>query len=83
MAIHLREALEIMDDKLIPFGLKFVSYDENRNTGGEIIELNNCVKVGGSKENDIILVKQSDRSTHHYPVHTFLLMEINGAEVFV
>lgn len=85
--MQLREALGLMDNKSEPFSIKFCSYDESRKRGGEIITLNDCVKVGAShnrKENDTINVKQINRpDAHPYVVHTHLIMALNETDIFI
>lgn len=86
MSISLLDALQITEDSSIPFGIKFVSFDESRKKGGEIIELNDCVRVGAShsmKNNDTISVKQRGMKKHPYTVHTHMILEVNNQEVFV
>lgn len=89
MAIKLAEALDIMVDKedsLRPFDIEFVSYDESRNSGGELISLKNCKQVGAShnrKSNGTVVVKQIDRDSHPYTVHHHLILKVNDQEIFI
>lgn len=84
--ISLLDALQITENNTVPFGIKFVSFDRTRKTGGEIIELTNAVRTGAShnmKANDTISVKQIGMDRHPYTVHIHLIKEINNQEVFI
>lgn len=83
MAISLASALEITRQG--NFDISFVSYDSNRKTGGELIELTGCRRTGAShnmREHDTISVLK-DGYTHPHIVHTFLIKEVNKLEVFI
>jgi hypothetical protein len=86
MSLSLLDALQITEDVMHPFQIKFVTLDKSRKTGGELIELTNAVRVGSKhnmKENDIINVKQIDSSHHPHIVHTHLILEVNHQEIFI
>lgn len=86
MGVQLREALSITEDPLVPFSIKFVSYDAGRKTGGEIITLPRCTRTGANhnrKKNDTTVVKPIDRVSHPYVVHNHLILEVNEMEVFI
>lgn len=85
MAISLNDALKITEDSSRPFDIKFVSLDQNRKTGGEAITLIDCRRTGashGMKENDTISVAQNQRPGHPYAIHNFLILEVNGQEIY-
>lgn len=84
--LMLRDALTLMEDKLVPFSIKFCSYDFARNKGGEVISLPAAIQVGADhnrKKNDTVVVKPTDRQAHPYTVHTHLIMEVNNLEVVI
>lgn len=84
--LMLRDALSILEDKLVPFSIKFCSFDGTRNKGGEVISLPSAIQVGAShnrKINDTVVVKPTDRQAHPYTVHTHLIMEVNNLEVVI
>jgi hypothetical protein len=86
MSLSLLDALQITEDVMHPFAIKFVTLDKTRKTGGEVIELNNAVRVGSKhnmKDNDIINVKQIDSHHHPHHVHTHLILEVNHQEIFL
>jgi hypothetical protein len=86
MSLQLIDALSIMEDTLNSFDISFVSCDLSRKTGGEIINLKRCVRVGANhnrKQNDTTVIKPVDRDSHPYPVHNFLILSVNGQEVFI
>lgn len=86
MAISLNDALSLLQDPLKPGSIEFVSYDENRKTGGEVIRLPSVVQVGAShnkKQNDTIVVKPVDRTAHPYPVHIHFILKVNNNEIFI
>jgi len=82
--IPLREALSIMNEKALPFQIRFVTLDQGRKQGGKIIELTKATTVG-AKYNmaslDMISVKQIGNNNHPYPVHIHLITEFNNQKV--
>ncbi len=75
-----------MNNSKDPFQIKFVTYNESKQTGGEFIELKNCFKVGASynlNENDMISVRQEHNSNHPYPIHIHLIKEFNNQKVYI
>lgn len=85
MAISLNEALALTEAEA-GFDIRFCSYDSSRKTGGELIDLKDCKRVGAShmmNVNDTIVVKQKGRDRHPYVVHNHLIMEVNGKEIYI
>lgn len=86
MSISLTDALAITEDGSLPFGIKFISCDLNRNRGGEVIDLPMAFRTGAShnrKQNDTIVVKAAGREQHPYTVHNHLILEVNKQEIFI
>jgi hypothetical protein len=86
MALSLHDGLNITEDSQRPFAIEFVTFDQSRKKGGEIIKLTNAVRVGAKhnqKANDTISVKQIGNSNHPYIVHTHLILSINEQQLFV
>ena len=83
----LRDALTVMQDKSLPFQIKFVTLDVKRKTGGEILELTNAVKVGSKrvdmKANDLINIKQLGNTNHPHYVHVHLITEFNHQTISI
>tara|TARA_Y100000758_G_C15866057_1_gene354871 strand:+ start:171 stop:455 length:285 start_codon:yes stop_codon:yes gene_type:complete len=68
-----------------PFSIAFVTCNRNKKTGGEIIRLDNAVRVGqkhNTVANKTIGVKQLGNTHHPYAVHTRLILEFNNRKVF-
>lgn len=84
MAISLIDALAITEDDSKKFQIKFVTFNKSKQTGGQIIELDNCQR-GGAKFNlsnqDMISVRQPHG--HPYPIHTHLILEVNHQPIFL
>lgn len=86
MPISLRDALQITEDKSRNFDIEFVSFDEARKKGGEVIELTGCIRTGASHSmtnNNTISVVQPGRNKHPYAVHIHLIKTINKQEIYV
>lgn len=86
MAISLAAALEITKDSNRPFQIKYVTYDRNRGTGGELIELTEAVRIGSShnqRVNNTINVKQLNAGHHPHTVHAHLILEVNNQEIYI
>lgn len=82
--ITLASALKQMEHGSKPFHIRFVSYNESKDEGGKFIDLENVVRVGAKynlNNNDMISVKQSDRTDHPYPIHIHLITEFNHIKV--
>ena len=83
----LRDALTVMQDKSLPFQIKWVALDVARKTGGEILELTNAVKVGSKrvdmKANDLINIKQLGNTNHPHYVHIHLIIEFNHQTISI
>ncbi len=86
LMLSLIDALAITEVKERPFQLKFVAFDKTKKTGGNVVELTNAYRVGAKynhADNDMITVKQKNNSNHPYPVHTHMILEVNGQEVYI
>jgi hypothetical protein len=84
MAISLIDALAITEDDSQDFQIKFVTYNKSKGTGGQIIELKNCKRVGANfnlSAHDMISVIQ--KHGHPYPIHTHLITEVNNQPIFI
>jgi hypothetical protein len=84
MAISLIDALSITEDDSKQFHVKFVTFNKSKKTGGQIIELNDCKRVGADynlSKQDMISVAQPHG--HPYPIHTHLILEVNHQQVFL
>lgn len=85
MAISLIDALSVTEDTRQTFQIKFVSYNHDKQKGGEIIELPRAKRIGAKfnlAKQDMISVCQ-DNGDHPYPVHIHLILEINKTPVFL
>jgi hypothetical protein len=88
--ISLKEAMDLtrkkeLNGRLVPFDLVFVTFNRKKNKGGQIIRLQNCVRVSLShnmKANGTMGVKQLDSDNHVYAVHPRLIVEFNHEKVF-
>lgn len=79
--IPLTDALHLMNDRDAVFSIAFVTFNKSKNTGGEIIKIDNARRVGAKfnlTENNMISVRSIDNSNHPYPVHIRLITEFNG-----
>lgn len=68
------------------FQIKFVTCNQSKNTGGDIIELTRAFKVGAKynmKNNDLITVRQENSADHPYPIHIYLITEFNNQKVVI
>ena len=85
MAKSLIDALAETEDKATPFQIKFVSYNYEKQKGGETIELTKAIRTGAKytlENNDMIAVTQN-ANDHPYPVHIHLICEINNQPIFL
>lgn len=85
MAISLHEALCITEEPR-PFHIKWVGYDDSRNRGGDVMEMEDAIRVGAShnrKENETIVVKKKGSDLHPHTIHNHLIMEVNNQPVFI
>lgn len=86
--INLSSVLAIMKEKdkngePLSFKIKFITCNPDKNIGGEIIELDNCIMTGLPYESkQRIGIKSLINNHHPYPVHQRLIMEFNGQKVF-
>lgn len=83
MAIELYEALNITEDSR-PFHIKWVGYDESRNKGGQVLEMEGAIRVGAShnrKKNDTIVVRKPGSDLHPHTIHIHLIKEVNHKPV--
>lgn len=86
MGVSIHEALSITEDSTMPFSIEFASFNAATNQGGKIIELPACKRVGAShnrKANDTIVVQPLNNAGHPYTIHQFMILKVNGMEVFV
>lgn len=84
MAISLIDALDITEDKRQSFQIKFISFNKDKKTGGDVIELPRAHRMGAKfnlSKQDMLSVSQ-DRG-HPYPVHAHLILEVNHQSVFI
>lgn len=86
MGVSIHEALLITEDSTKPFSIGFAAFNAGTNKGGQLIELPACKRVGAShnrRDNDTIVVQPLNNGGHPYTVHQFMILNINGMEVFV
>jgi len=88
--IHLMDALRIMEQKErnnlpLTFDLKWVSYSDSKQTGGEIKTAKNVIKCGlqaNMRDNEMIGIKPIGHVGHPTAVYFRLIKEFNGMEVY-
>ncbi len=83
MAISLKDALDITEDKRQSFSIQYVKYNHAKKTGGGINTLPRAYRTGAAfklEKQDMINVVQDGR---HYPIHIHMITEINNIPVFL
>lgn len=88
--IRLKEVIEIMDrvdsdDKPVLFDIKFVTIDNKRDTGGQIIEVNKARKCIGKRNGKVVFDSRKPASAdkvkkdpHHWENATRNILLQNG-----
>jgi hypothetical protein len=85
MGISLIDGLAQTEDKTRTHHIKFVTYNEDKQKGGQIIELPRAFRTTAKydlEKQDMICVRQ-DNEDHPYTIHTHLIIEINHQPVYL
>lgn len=81
--IHLNDALSIMKDKSTPFGIEFITCDESKNQGGEVVSVESALMCGLPFESrQRIGIKTVGNNYHPMAVHQRLILSVNGKKVW-
>ncbi len=81
--LHLNDALAIINDRQSAFSISFISCDEKKKSGGELIAIDKAVSCGLPFESKHrIGIRNSENSYHPMAVHQKLITRVNGQKVF-
>lgn len=81
--LHLNDALSIMKDKSQPFSVEFITCDETKKTGGEIVKIEKAFMCGLPYESkQRIGIKTEGNNYHPMAVHLRLILSLNGQKVW-
>jgi hypothetical protein len=85
MGLSLIDGLAQTEDKSQTFHIKFVTYNDEKQKGGQIIELPRAFRTNAKytlENKDMICVRQ-DNTDHPYTIHTHLITEINNQPIYL
>ena len=76
------------NNKPIPFSIKFVTADRKKQTGGEIITIDEAIKVVGKKKGEVIIDKRKKKdidiktkNPNHWKNSTRNIMVVSSGEI--
>lgn len=79
----MNDALSIMKDKATLFAIEFVTCDENKKAGGEIVKVDKAFICGLPYESkQRIGIKTMGNNYHPMAVHQRLILSVNGDKVW-